>query len=32
VGSVRVRAERAPHQAMDAGLPEQPQPTDAGVP
>ena len=32
VGSVRVRSERAPPQAMDAGLPEEPQPTDAGVP
>lgn len=32
VGSVRVRAERAPPHAVDAGLPEQPQPTDAGVP
>ena len=32
VGSVRVRAERAPPMAMDSGLPEDPQPTDAGVP
>lgn len=32
VGSVRVRAERASPQAVDAGLPEEPPPTDAGVP
>jgi len=32
VGSVRVRAERAPPYAVDAGLPAEPQPADAGVP
>ena len=32
VGSVRVRAERAPAHSVDAGLPEEPRPPDAGVP